>query len=99
MKLRLFDHVEQALMVRAKQGFEETIGKRKRVHKPGDRWLVYGPGDYFPPIEVQVLEMREAFLQIESLNIYMFYSKFSFLLFIVIVLLLSIIVPRKLGYI
>jgi len=96
-----FAHIlapEEALMVRAKEGFEEVIGKKKRNRKPGDRWLVYGPGEYFPPIQIQVLEMRKALLRLEFLNIYMFYSPFSFILFIIMALVLSFAIPRRLGY-
>lgn len=25
---------------------------------PGDRWMLYGPGRYVPPVEVEVLETR-----------------------------------------
>ena len=30
---------------------------KKRV--PGDRWMVYGPRDYVPPVEVEVVEKRK----------------------------------------
>jgi len=57
---------EEALLLVAKEAFEDKIGK----HKPGDRWMVYGPNDYVPPIEVDVLERRKAIPLDENEGIY-----------------------------
>jgi hypothetical protein len=77
---------EEALLVKAKEGFDERIGIKSRARKPGDRWFVYGPGEYFPPVQVQVMGRRSALLQIEPLGIYLFYSVFSLVLFIILLL-------------
>eukprot|EP00727_Mastigamoeba_balamuthi_P004785 m51a1_g14304 putative major vault protein (845) ;mRNA; r:456829-460150 len=47
---------EEALLLRAKEEFAEG----KSNHLPGDRWMVYGPCDYIPPVEVEVVEKRRA---------------------------------------
>jgi len=77
---------EEAVMVRAKESFDDKNRKRKA----GDRWLVYGPGEYFPPVEVNVLQRRAALLQISPLRIYMFYSVTSLVLFVIFLILLWI---------
>jgi len=77
---------EEALIVRSREGFEETLKKRKTQRRPGDRWFIYGPGEYFPPTQVQVLQKRAALVQIEPLGVYMFYSVFSLVLFVMMVI-------------
>jgi len=54
---------DEALLLQAKEAFEDSelaedgsfIDKRRA---PGDRWMVYGPRDYVPPVEVDVIEKR-----------------------------------------
>lgn len=29
-----------------------------KTYNPGDKWMVYGPMSYIPPIEVEVIETR-----------------------------------------
>merc|ERR1712063_27748 len=31
-----------------------------KEHAPGDRWMIYGPVDYIPPVEVEIVEKRRA---------------------------------------
>ncbi len=47
---------EEALLLRAKE--EILDGKEKR--QPGDRWMIYGPCDYVPPVAVEIVERRKA---------------------------------------
>jgi major vault protein len=47
---------QEALLLRAREEF--TDGKTKR--SPGDRWMIYGPTDYIPSVEVEILEKRRA---------------------------------------
>jgi major vault protein len=47
---------EEALLLRAKEEFED--GKEK--HLPGDRWMVYGPTDFIPAVQVEVVEKRRS---------------------------------------
>lgn len=28
-------------------------------YEPGNKWMIYGPCDYIPPLEVEVIERRE----------------------------------------
>jgi len=58
---------DEALLLQAIEGFtEETLqhseaGEAETVYRnPGDRWMVYGPRDYIPPVEVQIIETRKA---------------------------------------
>jgi major vault protein len=47
---------EEALLLRAK---EEYLDGKDR-HLPGDRWMVYGPTDFIPAVEVEVVEKRRS---------------------------------------
>eukprot|EP01110_Echinostelium_bisporum_P011760 TRINITY_DN57_c0_g2_i1.p1 TRINITY_DN57_c0_g2~~TRINITY_DN57_c0_g2_i1.p1 ORF type:complete len:861 (-),score=476.01 TRINITY_DN57_c0_g2_i1:49-2631(-) len=53
---------EEALLLKARVAYDTvaTDGKTKTHHKPGDRWMIYGPCEYVPPIEVEVVEKRTA---------------------------------------
>ncbi|EGC38895.1 major vault protein beta (MVP-beta) [Dictyostelium purpureum] len=50
---------DEALLLSAKEEFVEKKGKETVVHKPGDLWMIYGPCDYIPPIQVDVVERRK----------------------------------------
>jgi major vault protein len=47
---------EEALLLRAREAV--TDGKEQR--KPGDRWMIDGPCEYVPPVEVEIVEKRRA---------------------------------------
>lgn len=47
---------EEALLLRAREAFTEGATQ----HEPGDRWMVYGPRDYIPSVEVEVVEKRKS---------------------------------------
>lgn len=47
---------EEALLLRAREAFAD--GELKR--KPGDRWMINGPTDYVPPVEVEIVERRRS---------------------------------------
>jgi major vault protein len=47
---------EEALLLRAKEAFVDG----KEVHQPGDRWMIYGPVDYVPPTQLEIVEKRKA---------------------------------------
>jgi major vault protein len=52
---------EEALLLKAKVAFDETIDKDKKLRRrAGDRWMIYGPCDYIPSIEIEVVERRTA---------------------------------------
>jgi len=48
---------EEALLLRAK---EEFTDESKVLHQPGDRWMVYGPCDFIPDVQVEVVERRHS---------------------------------------
>ena len=52
----------EALLLRAKEEIES--------HKPGDRWMITGPCDYIPPVEVEILEKRQAIALSENEGVY-----------------------------
>jgi len=47
---------EEGLILRAKESFSDA----DVVRKPGDRWMIRGPIEYVPPVEVEVLMKRTA---------------------------------------
>jgi len=72
----------QGIWVTAKEAFVDERGKRRR---PGDKWVVYGPGEYWPPIEIDVTRYVYAFLPIEPLGLYFFEpGKFIFMILVLL---------------
>eukprot|EP01121_Diplochlamys_sp_Union-15-3_P020578 TRINITY_DN804_c1_g2_i1.p1 TRINITY_DN804_c1_g2~~TRINITY_DN804_c1_g2_i1.p1 ORF type:complete len:863 (-),score=241.09 TRINITY_DN804_c1_g2_i1:5-2521(-) len=57
---------DEALLLRARESFKD--GDKSR--SPGDRWMIYGPSDYVPPVEVEILEKRKAIALDENEGIY-----------------------------
>jgi major vault protein len=57
---------EEALLLRAKEAFVD--GKDQRT--PGDLWMIRGPTDYVPPVEVEVVETRRNIPLDENEGIY-----------------------------
>lgn len=51
---------QEALLLRAREAFNEGEGNQVIEHHPGDLWMITGPRDYIPPVEVEVLERRKA---------------------------------------
>jgi len=49
---------EEALLLRAKEDFVDP--ETKVAHQPGDRWMVYGPCDFIPDVQVEVVERRRS---------------------------------------
>jgi len=47
---------EETLLLRAKKQFK----KGKEIRAPGDRWMIYGPCDFVPPVTVEILERKRA---------------------------------------
>jgi major vault protein len=58
---------EEALLLKAKENFAETD---KKERKAGDRWMLYGPADFVPPVEVDIVEKRKAIPLDENEGIY-----------------------------
>eukprot|EP00339_Tiarina_fusa_P008907 CAMPEP_0117046340 /NCGR_PEP_ID=MMETSP0472-20121206/32044_1 /TAXON_ID=693140 ORGANISM="Tiarina fusus, Strain LIS" /NCGR_SAMPLE_ID=MMETSP0472 /ASSEMBLY_ACC=CAM_ASM_000603 /LENGTH=788 /DNA_ID=CAMNT_0004758659 /DNA_START=210 /DNA_END=2576 /DNA_ORIENTATION=- len=59
---------EEALLLRAKENFTDASDDTQR--KPGDKWMITGPCDYIPPIEVEILEKRRVIPLDENEGIY-----------------------------
>jgi major vault protein len=51
---------EEALLLRAREQFDEKTDKGTVTRSPGDRWMIYGPVDYVPPVAVEIIEKRRA---------------------------------------
>jgi major vault protein len=67
---KIYDNVllsdDEALLLLAKEKYKDEYGS----HLPGERWMVYGPRNYVPDIEVQVLELRKSIPLDENEGIY-----------------------------
>ena len=50
---------QEALLCVAKEGFTDRTGETPTRRAPGDRWLVFGPTDYTPPVEVDIIDRRK----------------------------------------
>ncbi|XP_069508129.1 major vault protein [Ambystoma mexicanum] len=62
---------EEGLLLRALQLLEDKDEDGNDIQrKPGDRWMIRGPLEYVPPVEVQVLLTREAIPLDENEGIY-----------------------------
>jgi len=57
---------EEALLLCARESLKDGSDNRK----PGDRWMIFGPTDYVPPVAVDVLEKRRAIPLDENEGIY-----------------------------
>lgn len=57
---------DEALLLKAIDAF--TDGKSAR--KPGERWMINGPAEYIPPVQVQVVERRKAIALDENEGVY-----------------------------
>jgi hypothetical protein len=50
---------EESLVLRATEDYEDTRQDGTVVaRKPGDRWTVQGPCEYFPPVQIEVVARR-----------------------------------------
>lgn len=57
---------DEGLILRANESFKD--GEEDR--KPGDRWMIRGPKEYVPPVEVEVIMKRQAIPLDENEGIY-----------------------------
>jgi major vault protein len=51
---------QEALLLSAKEAFTEGEGDNTITRNPGDLWMIFGPRDYIPRVEVEVIESRRA---------------------------------------
>ena len=59
---------DEGLVLRALEGFNDEYAKTDR--KPGDRWMLKGPCEYIPPVQVEVVATRKAIPLHENEGIY-----------------------------
>jgi major vault protein len=57
---------EEALLLRAREAFKDGNNQRQ----PGDRWMIHGPTDYIPPVQVEIVEKRKLIPLDENEGIY-----------------------------
>jgi major vault protein len=54
---------DEALLLRAREKFTDKSSQKPEKsdvnRTPGDRWMIYGPCDYVPPVTVEILEKRK----------------------------------------
>ncbi|XP_078599454.1 major vault protein-like isoform X7 [Branchiostoma floridae x Branchiostoma japonicum] len=61
---------EEAEEVSSEPGAKKTLQKDGVERKPGDRWMIRGPKEYVPPVEVTVVMKRKAIPLDENEGIY-----------------------------
>jgi len=57
---------QEALLLRAREAFQDV----EQGRRPGDRWMIYGPCDYIPPVTVEIVEKRRVIPLDENEGIY-----------------------------
>eukprot|EP00668_Euglena_longa_P015354 GGOE01019428.1.p1 GENE.GGOE01019428.1~~GGOE01019428.1.p1 ORF type:complete len:866 (+),score=208.50 GGOE01019428.1:45-2600(+) len=63
--------VEEALLLAANEGFTDVDDKGKDVvRQPGDKWMIYGPREFVPSVQVDVLERRHSISLDQNEGIY-----------------------------
>lgn len=64
-------HEDEALICSAVEAFSDTSMDSTTVSRqPGDRWMILGPREYVPPVEVKVLHQSKAIALDETEGIY-----------------------------
>jgi len=58
---------EEALLLKAREAWTDD---EKKTHAAGDRWMLYGPADFVPPVQVEVIEKRQSIPLGENEGIY-----------------------------
>jgi major vault protein len=51
---------QQALLLKAKENFQEIIDGDNITREAGQLWMIYGPREYIPRLELEVVEKRKA---------------------------------------
>jgi major vault protein len=58
---------EEALLLKSRESF---LDETKVQRAPGDLWMIYGPCDYVPSVQVEIVEKRQAIPLDENEGIY-----------------------------
>jgi len=95
---------DQALSVWATEEFDEITpipGRNGQTtttrRSPGNKWLVYGPREYVPPLQVGIISRVKAIIALEGLNIYVFNIAPIILAFIAFLVLLYLFLTYRVG--
>ena len=59
---------DEALLLKAIDILEDK--KTGKKHVPGEKWMIYGPCDYIPPVQVNIIERRKLIPLDENEGIY-----------------------------
>nr|XP_054749262.1 major vault protein [Lytechinus pictus]XP_054749263.1 major vault protein [Lytechinus pictus] len=60
---------DEGLILRAQESFKDANASGA-VRQPGDRWMIRGPCEYVPPVEVEVVTRRKAIPLDENEGVY-----------------------------
>jgi len=70
MENRIYENIilasDQALLVKAIENYQDEYGK----HLAGERWMIYGPRNFVPPIEIEIIEIRNSIPMDDSEGVY-----------------------------
>jgi len=69
---------DDALLLTATEEFTDTHNGQNKKRQPGEVWLCYGPGEYWPPVQVNIKSKVSAFFKIEPLGLYFFQPSLFF---------------------
>jgi len=61
---------DEYISIQANESFIDGNYNKKR--KPGDKWIVYGPNEFYTEKDVTILQRGKAFLLVEPLGLYVF---------------------------
>jgi len=61
-------HEDEALLLRAEKDYKDP--KSNQTYKAGQTWMLKGPIDYIPDIEIKIVEKRKAYPLAENEGIY-----------------------------
>eukprot|EP00668_Euglena_longa_P032762 GGOE01042203.1.p1 GENE.GGOE01042203.1~~GGOE01042203.1.p1 ORF type:complete len:850 (+),score=240.11 GGOE01042203.1:32-2551(+) len=61
---------EEALLLRAVEAFTDVQNGKEVSRCAGEKWMIFGPGDYVPPVQVEILEQRRAMALDENEGVY-----------------------------
>jgi major vault protein len=63
---------EEAMLLRARFQYVEKgkTADKDKIYPPGARWMIYGPREYIPPVEVEIVQRRRTIPLDENEGIY-----------------------------
>jgi len=61
---------DKALLVQSIKSFTDNSTGTVIARTAGEKWLIFGPKEYWPPLEVKVMRTISAFIQLGSVNLF-----------------------------